>query len=61
MLMENHTARLVEHLPSPLPCQVAKVRVFEIKRREKMVEAAELQKLLSVERAGAATAVEAGK
>ena len=57
----HHAARLVEHLPAALPGQVAEVGVFQVKGRQQLVEAAELEELAPVEGARAAAAVEARK
>ena len=61
MLVEDHAARLVEHLPAALPRHVAEVGVFQIEGLQQMVEAAEFEKLRAVEGAAAAAAVEAGE
>ena len=59
MLVVDHAARLVEHLPAALPGHVAEVGVFQVEGREQLVEAAEFEELVAVEGAGAAAAVEA--
>ena len=59
MLVIHDAARLVEHFPAALPGQVAEVGVFQIEGREQLVEAAQLEKLAAIERAGSAAAVEA--
>src|SRR5579864_124876 len=56
----HHAGRLVENFPASFPGEIAQVRVFQIKRFEQLVKPAQLQKLLAVERAGAAAAVETG-
>src|SRR5579871_1558510 len=57
----HDTARLVQHLPAALPCHVPEVRIFQIERREQIVESAELQKFATVEGTRSADPVEAGK
>ena len=44
MFVIDHARRLIQILPSALPRHVAQIGVFQIKRREQFVEAAELQK-----------------
>src|SRR5260370_19356642 len=56
MFVIDHAGGLVEVHPSALPGLVAEVRVFEIERREKVVEASQLEKLAAIIRAGAAAA-----
>src|SRR5271166_560660 len=55
----DHAGRLVENFPAALPGLVAEIGVFEVKRAEELVEAAELQKFSAIEGAGSAAAVEA--
>src|SRR5205823_6505379 len=60
MLVIDAAHGLIEHLPAALPGHVAEISIFKIERSEQRIEAAELDELLAVERAGAAAAVEAG-
>ena len=59
MLMVNQALGLIEHLPAALPRHVPKVRVFEIERREQLIEPAKLEKLSLIESARATATVEA--
>jgi len=43
MFMIDNARGLVEIFPSALPGQIAEVGVFEVKRGEQLIEAAELQ------------------
>src|SRR6516165_5934144 len=58
MLVPHFARRLVQHFPSPLPRQVTDVGVFQVKRRQQLVESAEFEELPPVERAASASAVE---
>ena len=60
MLVEHHAARLVVHLPAPLPRHETQVRVLQVEGFQQTVEAAEFEELGAVEGAAAAAAVEAG-
>ena len=61
MLVMHDARRLIENLPAALPRQESKIRVFEIKRREQLIEAAESKEFAAIESAGAAAAIKAGK
>src|SRR5690242_14947980 len=61
VFVPDDAPRLIEHLPPALPGHVSQVGIFEVKGREKIVEAAELEELLAVECARPAAPVEAGK
>src|SRR4051812_13165838 len=58
MLVENDATRLIQHLPAAFPGHHPDIGVFEIKRPEKVIESANLEKLAAVKRAGATTCVE---
>src|SRR5689334_12234336 len=60
MLVINDAERLVENLPATLPRHVSEVGVFQIEGREQLVESAQLQKFMAIERARSAAAVKAG-
>src|SRR5882724_3088345 len=59
MLVIDDAVRLVQHFPSALPREKSEVGVFQVERRKKFVESAQLQKFPAIERAGSAAAVEA--
>ena len=61
MLVINHAARLIQHLPSALPSHETEVGVFQIERLQQRIEAAQLEKFLAIECARAAAAIEAGE
>src|ERR1035437_7822441 len=61
VFVEYHAARLVQDLPTALPCHVAEVGVFQVEGFQQPVESAEFEKLRAVEGATAAAAVEAGE
>src|SRR6185295_1434491 len=46
------------HLPAAFPSQIAEIGIFEIKRRQQRIEAAQLQKLSAIVSTGTSTAVE---
>src|SRR5450631_2177799 len=57
MLVIHYAARLIEHLPAPLPRHISNIGVFQIEWREQLVESAQLQKLFAIERAGSAATI----
>ncbi len=59
VLVPDPARWLVEHLPAALPSPVAEIGVFQVERREQLVEAAQFQELAAVEGAGAAAAIKA--
>src|SRR5579871_4007184 len=59
MFVIHHAARLIEYLPTALPGAVAQIGVFEVKRPQQLVEAAQLEEFAAVEGAGSAAAVKA--
>ncbi len=61
MFVVHHAARLVEHLPSALPRHVAEIGIFQIEGFQQRIEAAQLEKLVAVERARSAASVETGE
>src|SRR5260370_41113835 len=60
VLVIDLAVRLVEHFPAALPGHVAQIRIFEVKRSEQRIEAAQLPKFVAIERAGSAAAVKTG-
>ena len=60
VLVIDLAVRLVEHFPTTLPGHVAQIRIFEIKRSEQRIEAAQLQEFVAIEGAGSAAAIETG-
>src|SRR5208283_71828 len=61
MFMEHNTSRLVENLPSALPCHEAQISVFIVEGPEEMVKTAQFLEFPAVEGAGTATRIEAGE
>ena len=59
MLVIDHARRLIQNFPSALPCEEAKVGVFQIKRLEQFVEPAQLEKFSAIESARSPASVEA--
>ena len=59
MLVVDHAARLVKHLPAALPGHIAQVAVFQVEGLQQPVETAQFEKLFAIECARAAAAVEA--
>src|SRR6266571_520526 len=60
VLVIDLAVRLVEHFPTALPGHVAQIRIFEIKRSEQRIEAAQLQKFAAIEGAGSAATIKTG-
>ena len=56
----NDAGGLVEHLPAPLPCEVAEIRILEIKWREQLVKSAQLEEFAAVECARTSATIERG-
>ena len=61
MFVMHHARGLIEHLPAALPRHETQIGVFQIKRGEKFVEAAEREKLFTIESAGSSAAIQARK
>ena len=59
VLVIDNAARLVKDFPSALPRQVSEVGVFQVEGPEQGIETAQLEEFPAVERARAASAVEA--
>ena len=61
MLVIKVAARLVENFPSPPPCAVGEIGVFQVERLKERVKPAHLQKFFPVIGRGAASGVEGRK
>src|SRR5579863_195763 len=59
MLVKNDADGLIQDFPSPLPCPVTDIGIFQVKRRKDVIESAQFQKLSAVESARPAAAIEA--
>src|SRR6185503_9548313 len=60
MFVIDHAGRLVQNFPAAFPGEITKIGVFQVKRFEQLVKAAQLQEFLTVEGAGPTAAVETG-
>src|ERR1700675_3182924 len=59
VFVKYNTTRLVEHLPSALPRQIADIGVFQIKGTQQLIEAAKFQEFPAIESTRTSAAVEA--
>jgi hypothetical protein len=59
MLVVDHAPGLIQHLPTALPRQIAKVGVLQVERPEEFIEPPELEEFSAVKRRRTTASVEA--